>query len=82
VSHGGVQAFRKQRLDNGAMAHPLVSEEIDNVLLSLSELCEGGWAPVAHACNSSYSAYRDQEDRGSKPALGKIVCETLSLYAE
>jgi hypothetical protein len=24
--------------------------------------------PVAHACNSSYSGGRDQEDRGSKPA--------------
>jgi hypothetical protein len=28
---------------------------------------------VAHACNSSYSGGRDQEDRGSKPALGKFV---------
>jgi hypothetical protein len=25
-------------------------------------------APVAHACNPSYSGGRDQEDRGSKPA--------------
>jgi hypothetical protein len=24
--------------------------------------------PVAHACNPSYSAGRDQEDHGSKPA--------------
>jgi hypothetical protein len=24
--------------------------------------------PVAHACNSSYSGGRDQEDGGSKPA--------------
>jgi hypothetical protein len=28
-------------------------------------------AQVAHACNPSYSGGRDQEDRGSKPALGK-----------
>jgi hypothetical protein len=27
--------------------------------------------PVAHACNSNYSGGRDQEDRGSKSALGK-----------
>jgi hypothetical protein len=26
---------------------------------------------MAHTCNPSYSAGRDQEDRGSKPALGK-----------
>jgi hypothetical protein len=32
---------------------------------------------VAHACNPSYSAGRDQEDQVSKPA-GQIVHETLS----
>jgi hypothetical protein len=32
---------------------------------------------VAHARNPNYSEGRDQEDCGSKPALGK-VCETLS----
>jgi hypothetical protein len=26
---------------------------------------------VAHTCNPSYLGGRDQEDRGSKPALGK-----------
>jgi hypothetical protein len=26
---------------------------------------------VAHTCNPSYSGGRDQENRGSKPALGK-----------
>jgi hypothetical protein len=26
------------------------------------------WAPVAYACNPSYSGGRDQEDCGSKPA--------------
>jgi hypothetical protein len=26
------------------------------------------WAPVAHACNLSYSGGRSQEDHGSKPA--------------
>jgi hypothetical protein len=35
------------------------------------------WAPVAHACNLSYSGGRDQEDHGLKP-LGQIVHETLS----
>jgi hypothetical protein len=34
---------------------------------------------VAHSCNPSYSGSRDQEDHGSKPALGQIVQETLSL---
>jgi hypothetical protein len=28
-------------------------------------------APVAHACNPSYSGDRDQEDHGSKPAYHK-----------
>jgi hypothetical protein len=28
-------------------------------------------APVAYACNPSYSGSRDQEDHSSKPALGK-----------
>jgi hypothetical protein len=28
------------------------------------------WAPVAHVCNPNYSGGRDQEDWGSKPALG------------
>jgi hypothetical protein len=26
------------------------------------------WAPVAHACNPSYSGGTDQEDHSSKPA--------------
>jgi hypothetical protein len=30
-----------------------------------------GQVLVAHACNPSYSGGRDQEDRGSKPTLGK-----------
>jgi hypothetical protein len=34
--------------------------------------CEDGQAPVAHACNPSYSGGRDQEDRGSRPPR-KIV---------
>jgi hypothetical protein len=35
---------------------------------------------VAHACNSSYSGGRDQEDRSSKPNVfhRQIVFETLS----
>jgi hypothetical protein len=36
-------------------------------------------APVAHACNSSYSESRDQEDRSSKPAwANSSYFETLS----
>jgi hypothetical protein len=30
-------------------------------------------APVAHAYNPNYSGSRDQEDRGSKPILGKYL---------
>jgi hypothetical protein len=33
------------------------------------------WVLVAHACNTSYSGGRDQEDCGLKPA-GQIVRET------
>jgi hypothetical protein len=32
---------------------------------------KGNWASVAHAYSSSYSGGRDQENRGSKSALGK-----------
>jgi hypothetical protein len=35
-------------------------------------------APVAHACNPSYSGGRDQEDRGLKPAQANTL-ETLHL---
>jgi hypothetical protein len=31
----------------------------------------GSWGSVAHTCNPSYSGGSDQEDCGSKPALGK-----------
>jgi hypothetical protein len=31
---------------------------------------ERAQAPVAHACNPSYSGGRDQEDQGLKPAWG------------
>jgi hypothetical protein len=30
-----------------------------------------GRAPLAHACNPSYSGGRYQKDHGPKPALGK-----------
>jgi hypothetical protein len=33
---------------------------------------------VAHVYTPSYSGGRDQEDVGLKPALGKLVRETLS----
>jgi hypothetical protein len=32
---------------------------------------------VAHAYNPSYSGGRGQEDHGSKPASGEIICEIL-----
>jgi hypothetical protein len=35
------------------------------------------WAPVAHACDPSYSGGRYQEDHGLKPTQ-QIVHETLS----
>jgi hypothetical protein len=34
-------------------------------------------APVAHACNPSYSGGRDQEDRGSKPAQANSYREPI-----
>jgi hypothetical protein len=37
-----------------------------------------GWAQVAHACNTSYSGVRDQEDHSWKVSPGQIVCKTLS----
>jgi hypothetical protein len=36
-----------------------------------SEKGQGKLGTVAHACNPSYSGDRDQEDHGSKPALGR-----------
>jgi hypothetical protein len=38
---------------------------------SALKLFNTSWVPVAHACNSSYSEGRDQEDHSSKPALDK-----------
>jgi hypothetical protein len=35
-------------------------------------------APVAHACNSSYSGGRDQEDRGLKPARANSLRDLIS----
>jgi hypothetical protein len=32
------------------------------------KLCIVSQTPVAHACNTSYSGGRDQENHGSKPA--------------
>jgi hypothetical protein len=37
-----------------------------------------GQAPVAHACNPSYSGGRDQEDQGSKPAWGTLSQKYLT----
>jgi hypothetical protein len=33
------------------------------------------WAPVAHACNPSYSGGRDLEDHGSKPAQANSLLD-------
>jgi hypothetical protein len=40
-------------------------------VVGFSEDPVSSWAPVAHACNPSYSEGRDQEDRHLKPSLGK-----------
>jgi hypothetical protein len=37
-----------------------------------------GQAPVAHACNRSYSGGRDQEDHGSKPAQEIVPQDPIS----
>jgi hypothetical protein len=34
-------------------------------------------APVAHACNPSYSGDRDQEDCGSRPAWAKSLRDPI-----
>jgi hypothetical protein len=36
------------------------------------------WAPVAHACNPSYSGGRDQEDGGLKPAWANSSRDPIS----
>jgi hypothetical protein len=36
------------------------------------------WAPVAHACNPSYSGGRDQENRDSKPAWANSSPDLIS----
>jgi hypothetical protein len=48
----------------------LVEEEIREETMLGTELRKAHFsqAPVAHACNPSYSGGRDQEDRGWKPA--------------
>jgi hypothetical protein len=35
------------------------------------------WMLVAHACNTSYSGGRDQEDRGSKPARANSLTDSV-----
>jgi hypothetical protein len=37
-----------------------------------------GWAPVAHACNPSYSGGRDQEGHNLKPAQANILLDLIS----
>jgi hypothetical protein len=37
----------------------------------MKRLSKGGQELVAQVCNPNYPGGRDQEDRGSKPALGK-----------
>jgi hypothetical protein len=46
--------------DEAGFHEPDVLHTLLKTLLNLS----------AHTCNPSYSGGRDQEDRGSKPALG------------
>jgi hypothetical protein len=50
-----------------------VSEQQQNMKMTTAEHIttnsyQHSQAPVAHACNPSYSGGRDQEDLGSKPA--------------
>jgi hypothetical protein len=37
-----------------------------------------GWAPMAHACNPSYSGRREQEDHSSKPAWANSLQNPIS----
>jgi hypothetical protein len=45
--------------------------------MSCSSKVQLDQAPVAHACNSSYSGGRDKEDRGLKTAW-QIISKTVS----
>jgi hypothetical protein len=57
------------------------------IIFQISTLCIDWWnnlksflgqAPVAHACNPSYSGGRDQENHSSKPALGNSSWDAIS----
>jgi hypothetical protein len=45
---------------------------IENVIKSFYCYCCKAQAPVAHACNTSYSRDRDQENQGLKPAGQRV----------
>jgi hypothetical protein len=44
---------------------------------SLKLIMTSSWAPVAHACNPSYSGGRDQENRSSKPAWANSLQDPI-----
>jgi hypothetical protein len=46
----------------------------DQIIIKIS-LCQ---APVAHACNPSYSRGRDQEDHSSKPVQADSLRDPIS----
>jgi hypothetical protein len=60
---------------------PFIRQPSTFSLKILSSICSSlsiGWAPVAHACNPSYSGSRDQEDQGSKPSWANRAQDPIS----
>jgi hypothetical protein len=60
-------------VSGSVVSAPLVEKTI-LFLIDFDTLVKNQWTgqvPVAHGCNPNYSGGRNQEDHGSKPALGK-----------
>jgi hypothetical protein len=52
---------------NNILIIQIKKRSVDRRSYAPSKKSRGCQAPVAHACNRSYSGSRDHEDRGSKP---------------
>jgi hypothetical protein len=59
-----VRRPRQQDFKSGYIVRPFIKKERKKE--------RNGQMPVAHTCNPSYSGGRFLEDRGSKPACGKL----------
>jgi hypothetical protein len=50
----------------------------ERILKAIRKKYQVSWAPVAHACNPSYSGGRDWEDCVSKPAPANTLQDSIS----